>query len=272
MLREALLVALVSGAWAWLTMLPAMVIPVLRKKDSVFNSWLIAFFRSIDSAAYYSPVVTAFLTGLVLGDVKTGLVVGSTVQLMFIGVFIVGASIPPNPRLASILATALCILTGASTAEALAIVVPVSVVSQLLTTLFMTINVFFLHWADKLAEQGKIVQIDLLNTVNTIGWQAVEAIPAFLGVYFGVDLAKALIDKIPEFISQGLGIAAGLLPALGFGMLLVMIAEKKVWPFFFMGFLLATYVKMNAIAVAILGVCIALVCDYLKNVKQERGA
>ncbi|HHY35099.1 MAG TPA: hypothetical protein GX510_05630 [Firmicutes bacterium] len=265
MFRQALLVALVAGAWEWITVLPAMIAAVLRKKDSTFNSWLIAFFKSIDSAAFYSPVVTAFLTGLVLGDVKTGLLVGSTVQLMFIGVFIVGASIPPNPRLASILATALCILTGASTGEALTIVVPVSVLSQLLTTLFMTLNVFFLHWADKMAEEGKIVNIDLLNTLNGIGWQAVEVIPAFLGVYFGVDLTKSLIATIPEVVSKGLGLSAGLLPALGFGMLLVIIANRRVWPFFFVGFLLATYVKMNAIAVAMLGVCLALIYDHLRN-------
>ena len=44
------------------------------------------------------PIVTGLLTGLVLGDVQTGVIMGATLELAFIGSFSVGASIPPAYR------------------------------------------------------------------------------------------------------------------------------------------------------------------------------
>lgn len=42
------------------------------------------------------PIVTGLLTGLVLGDVQTGVIMGATLELAFIGSFSVGASIRPT--------------------------------------------------------------------------------------------------------------------------------------------------------------------------------
>lgn len=42
------------------------------------------------------PIVTGLLTGLVLGDMETGIVMGATLELAFIGSFSVGASLPPD--------------------------------------------------------------------------------------------------------------------------------------------------------------------------------
>lgn len=42
------------------------------------------------------PIVTGLFTGIVLGDVKTGIIMGATLELAFIGSFSVGASIPPD--------------------------------------------------------------------------------------------------------------------------------------------------------------------------------
>jgi mannose/fructose/N-acetylgalactosamine-specific phosphotransferase system component IIC len=97
------------------------------------------------------------------------------------------------------------------------------------------------------------------------GWFLVNVIPAFLGVGLGVDAAAKLLSIIPDWLSNGLGATGGILPALGFGMLLLIIASDEVWPFFFIGFLAAAYMKINALAGAILGVCMALVYVRLKS-------
>jgi len=191
--------------------------------------------------------------------------------LMFLGVFIVGASIPPSPFLASILTTALIILTKANIGEALALVVPVSIASQLLTVAFMSLNVFLVHWADKMADKGNTVGLDLLNSINGTGWHLVNVIPAFLGVGLGVDAAAKLLSIIPDWLSNGLGATGGILPALGFGMLLLIIASNEVWPFFFIGFLLAAYLNINALAGAILGICFALIYVRLKTANSEKA-
>ncbi|NMB62938.1 MAG: PTS sugar transporter subunit IIC [Chloroflexi bacterium] len=269
MWREAFLVAAVAGGWAIVLYYLPQIITVLSQKESKAMTWWLLLMRGVNDAFSYAVVIPAALTGWVLGDLKTGLIVGGTVQAMFIGVFIVGASIPPNPYLASILSTALVILTGASTGEALALVVPVAVVSQLLTLAFMSLNVVFCHWGDKMAADGNAKGVDILNTLDGMGWTLTNVIPAFLGVALGIDAASKLLNIIPGWLADGLGYAGGVLPALGIAMLLLIIASKEVWSFFFLGFIAAVYLNLNAVAGAILGVIIAVIFVQLKSGNDE---
>lgn len=57
----------------------------------------------------------------------------------------------------------------------------------------------------------------------------------------------------------------GLLPAIGFGLLLMMIMEKDVACFFFLGFALSVYLKIPVTAIAIFGVIIAIVLTQLRS-------
>ena len=47
------------------------------------------------------------------------------------------------------------------------------------------------------------------------------------GYYAGGPAVQALLNVIPEWISNGLQITMGLLPAIGFGLLLMMIMDKE---------------------------------------------
>ena len=42
------------------------------------------------------PLVMGALTGVVLGDIPTGVTLGATLELAFMGAFSIGASIPPE--------------------------------------------------------------------------------------------------------------------------------------------------------------------------------
>lgn len=269
MWREAFIVAMVAGLWSIVLRMPVELFVVITGKETKAAAWWLTIMNGIASVFFYSPVVPAAITGLLLGDIRTGLLVGGTVQLMFIGVFIVGASIPPSPVLASILATALAILTGAETGEAIALVVPVAIFSQITQLGLLSLNTPIVHWADRLAEKGNSKGLDLLNSINRTGWDITAFVPAFLAVGLGVDAAASLMEAIPGWLAGGLGYSGGVLPALGFGMLLLIIASAEVWPFFFLGFLAAVYMEINALAGAALGVVIGLVYVKLKSAGTE---
>ena len=42
------------------------------------------------------PIVTGLFTGIVMGDIKAGVIMGATLELAFIGSFSVGGAIPPD--------------------------------------------------------------------------------------------------------------------------------------------------------------------------------
>ena len=55
-----------------------------------------------------------------------------------------------------------------------------------------------------------------------------------------------------------MGAAAGILPAMGFAMLMRMIVNKRLIPFFVLGFALAAYLSLPVLGVAIIAVVIAV--------------
>lgn len=72
------------------------------------------------------PIVTGLLTGLVLGDMETGIVMGATLELAFIGSFSVGASLPPDVVTGGILGVAFAINSGAGAETALLLGLPIA--------------------------------------------------------------------------------------------------------------------------------------------------
>lgn len=78
---------------------------------------------------------------------------------------------------------------------------------------------------------------------------------------------KTFVEAIPEVITDGLTIATGMLPAIGFAMLAQMIMNKKIVPFFFLGFVLSAYFKIPVVGIAILGLIIIFTTIDFSNQK-----
>ena len=72
------------------------------------------------------PIVMGPLTGLVLGDLSTGIKIGAALELAYIGVVEVGASVPQDMVSAGVLGTVFAISTGKGTSAALAFGLPLS--------------------------------------------------------------------------------------------------------------------------------------------------
>lgn len=67
-----------------------------------------------------------------------------------------------------------------------------------------------------------------------------------------------------------MGIAANLLPALGFAMLAQMIWNKQVAPFFFLGFFLVAYAHLNTTGVAVFAVLLAIIMYIFIDKQQDK--
>src|SRR5690606_14193806 len=91
----------------------------------------------------------------------------------------------------------------------------------------------------------------------------------FLIIYLGTKQAQALVDLMPQKLMDGFSVAAGLLPAVGFAMLVQIMISKKLAPYFFVGFMLATYLDMPVIGVSVLGLLVALLI--VANGKSSNG-
>ncbi|MDK2982390.1 MAG: fructoselysine/glucoselysine system component [Chloroflexota bacterium] len=209
------------------------------------------------------PLVMCSLTGLVLGDLKTGLAIGATLQLVFLGNMGIGASTPADQVLGSVLATAIAILSGAGLEVAIALAVPVAALGQALVILVRTtFNVFFLRKAVAYADVGNTKGIDTMHISAGVVYVILTAfLPAFIAVLAGVPAVQALLGAIPEVILSGLRAGAKLLPALGFAVLFIQMQGKNSWVYFMLGFLVVAYFGIDTVGIAALAVCIALIIN-----------
>jgi PTS system mannose-specific IID component len=203
------------------------------------------------------PVFGGALLGLIMGDLKTGLIVGASVELMYMGVLPIGASIPPNSVIAGLIGTALAILSGGKPEVGITLAIPVGVLGQLLVMLAWNINIILVHRADDYCAKDNIHMMEITHLMGLIVFFLVHAVPAFLAVYYGSDMVNQLIGHMPLWITDGLKAASTILPAIGMAMLLRMMDFKRYWPFFLIGFVLSVYLKLPVLPIAIIGIAVA---------------
>src|SRR5882762_6397652 len=211
------------------------------------------------------PLVLGPLVGLVLGDLSQGVIIGATLELIFMGNIKVGAAIPPDVITGGVLSTAFAILSGKGPAIALALAVPISILAEMVISgLFVFRSVFnkkFIQYA----EEGSYRKIQRLHILSGLLKPLLMGLITFVALQLGTDVMKKFLDLIPAWVNEGLKVAGNLLPALGFALLLNLMFNKKVAPYFFLGFILSSYLKLPVIAIGGLGIIAALIITDLTH-------
>jgi fructoselysine and glucoselysine-specific PTS system IID component len=205
------------------------------------------------------PLVLGPLVGLVLGDLTQGVIIGATLELIFMGNIKVGAAIPPDVITGGVLGTAFAIISGKGPAIALAIAVPVSILSEMIISGLFVFRAVLNKKFDQYAEEGDYQKIQWLHIFSGLLRPLLMGIIILLALQLGAAAMKSFLDMIPLWVQTGLQVAGNMLPALGFALLMNLMFNKKVAPYFFLGFLLAGYLKLPMIAIGGLGVIIALI-------------
>lgn len=206
------------------------------------------------------PIVIGPLVGLFLGDIKTGVLVGASLEAVFMGVVNIGGASAAEPGIATAVGTAFAIMLGKGTEVALTLALPIGILGlQIKTFLYIFLVGMFAKTFDQLAQEGKQKQITALHFgLWAINW-ALYFLVAFLGILFGSDAVSRLLEMIPDVVMNGLSVCGGLLPAVGMAMLMKMLWNQKICVFFFLGFIAIAYLKLPLVALAGVGIIIAIV-------------
>lgn len=120
--------------------------------------------------------------------------------------------------------------------------------------------------AERFAAKGNLKGVYAIHFLlgNLIGC-ALYFVLCATAFYMGVDAVKGLLDMVPEFVINGFGVAANILPAMGFAMLGRLVLTKQVMPYFFLGFLITSYAGVPVLGVAVAAIIIAVVKFDLLN-------
>ena len=203
----------------------------------------------LDERQFHRPLVACTLTGIAMGNPTVGIMVGGSLELLALGWMNVGAAMAPDAALASTVSTVIAIAslgdassTKGAIAAAIGVAVPLAIAGQALTIFVRTIAIFFAHQADRFAEQANYRGIAVMH-FPALGLQGLRvAIPtAAVAALASGDTVKNALDMIPKVITDGLNIAGGFIVVVGYAMVINMMKARKLMPFFFLGFIFATF-------------------------------
>ncbi|GEB29972.1 PTS system mannose-specific transporter subunit IIC [Enterococcus casseliflavus] len=216
------------------------------------------------------PIVTGLFTGIVLGDINTGIIMGATLELAFIGSFSVGASIPPDVVTGGILGTAFAITAGAGTETALLLGLPIATLTLILKNVYLGLLIPMMNQkADLYAADGNYKGVERMHLLAGFGLSLMLALVVTISFMVGSNTISKLLAMIPAFVQNGLSVATGLIPALGFAMLARLLINKQVAPYFFLGFALAAYLEIPVTGIAIFGAITAVVVVNLRDIRGQ---
>ena len=213
----------------------------------------------LDEFQTHRPLIACTIIGLVLGDLKTGIIIGGTLELIALGWINIGAALAPDAALASIISTIIIIAGKQDISFGIAIAIPIAASGQILTILARTLTVSFQNQADKFAQEGNIKGIDFCH-ISALLIQALRvSIPAIIvTIFIGSDVVQNMLSSIPEFIDKGLQIGSRIVVVVGYATVINIIESKYLIRFLFVGFVAELITGLTPISMTIIGIILMI--------------
>ena len=227
----------------------------------------------LDQFQFHQPIVACSLIGIATGHPTECIMLGGTLQLMAMGWANVGAAVSPDAALASVASAIIFVKAGefnqGGISNAIGIAVALATVGLVLTMLVRTLSVVIVHQADRAAESGNFAGVEFWHIVALVCQGLRIAIPAMLLLFIPSSVVQGALGSLPKWFTDGMTIGGGFVVAVGYAMVINLMATKEVWPFFFLGFALAPVKELTLIATGIIGVCAAII--YLNVTQNNNG-
>lgn len=224
----------------------------------------------LDQFQFHQPIIACSLIGLVTGHPAEGVILGGSLQLLAMGWANIGAAVAPDAALASVASAIIFIKAGdfslGGRQVAIATAITLATVGLVLTMVVRTLSVVIVHQADRAAEKGDFRGVEVWHFIALLCQGLRIAIPAGMLLFIPSSAVQSALGLLPTWFNEGMAIGGGFVVAVGYAMVINLMASREVWPFFFLGFALAPLEELTLIATGIIGLCLAII--YLNLTKK----
>lgn len=205
------------------------------------------------------PLVVAPLTGLLLGDFQTGIIMGASLEAIFMGISAIGGSIPADAATASIIAVAFTITTGTNIESGLAIAMPIGTLKSSFGAFFTPLFAATSPFWEEMAASGNMKKFKIANILFTVVfYNLITVVVLFISIAFGTEALFNFLESVPAFVTAGLNAASGMMMGVGYAILLSMLWRKDIAYFLVIGYVLTSYLAVPTLGVALIGTVIAV--------------
>ena len=216
----------------------------------------------LDEFQFHQPLVACTLIGLVSGQLVPCVILGGTLQMIALGWANIGAAVAPDAALASIASAIILVMGGQGEAgvdTAIAVAIPLAVAGLFLTMVVRTLSVACVHRMDAAAAKGSFGGVEAWHIIAICMQGLRIAIPAAALLAIPTSTVQGFLESMPAWLTDGMSIGGGMVVAVGYAMVINMMATREVWPFFAIGFCLAAISDLTLIALGAIGLSMALI-------------
>lgn len=217
------------------------------------------------------PLVAGLVVGIVLGDVRTGILVGAAMQLLYIALVTPGGTVSADVRAVSYIGIPLAMLAlksyglDAASPDGNGLATSFgAMVGTLGTVLFYgtaTMNLIWQHIGWKAIEKGDLKKLYVVNMgLPWISHLICSFLPTFLICMAGASMVDTIKTILPMdgIAMKTIFTVGSLLPCVGIAILLKQIISKGIdFIPFFVGFALAASLGINLVVATVIAAMFA---------------
>lgn len=237
----------------------------------VMSRWLLG---GASLTLRFSPLMTGLVVGIVMGRVADAMIVTASLQLIYMGVFSPGGSMPSEPAVAAAIAVPVALLGNLTPEASIAIAVPVGFLGSYLYQFRFFLNTFIGKKTDVAIDKmdEKAIKRSII-TYPTIASFVLFVPLIFVALYFGAPVIADVVAKLEGTVFLHiLDVVGGGLAAIGIATTIYVIGRKDYLLFFLLAYFLSVILKdmnVNMLVYAILGTIISILAVGNKNQAKE---
>ncbi|MEQ3451698.1 PTS sugar transporter subunit IIC [Enterococcus cecorum] len=232
-----------------------------------------AFLGGATLTLRFSPLMTGLICGLVMHDVKSAMIITAAIQLIYMGVFSPGGTMPSEPAIAAAIAVPLALLGNKDPNSAIAVAVPVGLLGSYLYQFRFFLNTFIGKLTDKAVEEMNDRKITLSVIIYpTIVSFLLFAPLTFIALYWGAPVIAGVVKALQgTVVFHILEVVGGGLAAIGIATTISVIGKKSYIVFFLLAYFMSVVfasLNITMVTYAIVGALIAAIFVLTKGDAQ----
>jgi len=212
----------------------------------------------------FSPLMTGLVVGIVMGDVAGAMVITAAIQLIYMGVFSPGGTMPSEPSIAAAVAVSVALLGNLSPEAAIAVAVPVGLLGSYLYQFRFFINTFIGRDTDRAVEKLDHSAISRSIVLYPVIASFILFTPLVFGaLYWGAPVIADVIATLEGTVFLHiLEVVGGGLAAIGIATTIYVIGRRDYMVFFLLAYFMSVVFKdigITMVTYAIIGTLIAAI-------------
>lgn len=206
------------------------------------------------------PLVAGMLIGIILGNVSQGIILGCAVNALYLGSITVGGVAANDINFAAYIGIPLAMVSGATVEEALTLAALLGALGVFMWNFVKIINVYWIRVMEKQIAADNLDNAARVLLYGNIFLFICRFFPIFLACLLGPEIMQGVMNAIPPQLSAIIGIFGGMLPLIGFAIILkTCVKQYYELLYFVFGFILFTSFQVSIIAIFVVALVFACI-------------